>query len=109
MKLKFSRTLIYLFLFMGAALMVLPFYWMISGAFKTSAEITRRYGCLPALIWITLSLPLKQPPLRLILSILSSSLFAAWYAADSQRLWLPLHSQDCSFPAVISYFHFCSH
>lgn len=41
MKFKFNRTVIYLFLFMGAALMVLPFYWMISGAFKTSAEITQ--------------------------------------------------------------------
>ena len=36
---SFSRILIYTFLTLGAIIMVFPFYWMISGAFKTGAEI----------------------------------------------------------------------
>ena len=39
-KLSFSRLLIYTFLIIGAVIMVFPFYWMITGAFKTTAEIT---------------------------------------------------------------------
>ncbi|MGN1343030.1 MAG: carbohydrate ABC transporter permease [Traorella sp.] len=36
----FGKVLIYLFLIFGAIVMVFPFYWMITGAFKTSTEIT---------------------------------------------------------------------
>lgn len=38
-KISFSRILIYLFLTLGAIVMVFPFYWMITGAFKSSPEI----------------------------------------------------------------------
>ena len=34
-----SRVLIYTFLTIGAIIMVFPFYWMITGAFKNTAEI----------------------------------------------------------------------
>lgn len=34
-----GKVLIYIFLTMGAVIMVFPFYWMISGAFKNSIEI----------------------------------------------------------------------
>ena len=34
-----SRVIIYTFLTLGAIVMVFPFYWMITGAFKTGAEI----------------------------------------------------------------------
>ena len=40
-KIKWSRILIYTFLTLGAITMIFPFYWMITGAFKTSAEITQ--------------------------------------------------------------------
>lgn len=38
-KIKLSTILLYVFLILGAATMVFPFYWMISGSFKTSASI----------------------------------------------------------------------
>ena len=38
-KLKLSTVLLYLFLILGAMLMVFPFYWMISGSLKTSKGI----------------------------------------------------------------------
>ena len=38
-KISLSRVLIYLFLTVGAIIMVFPFYWMITGAFKNTAEI----------------------------------------------------------------------
>ena len=38
---KFSRIILYIVLALGAIIMVLPFYWMIIGAFKTSAEINQ--------------------------------------------------------------------
>lgn len=34
----FKKALIYVILAVGAIIMIFPFYWMISGAFKTSAE-----------------------------------------------------------------------
>ena len=37
--LTIGRVLTYIFLMIGALIMVFPFYWMISGAFKTSLEI----------------------------------------------------------------------
>ena len=37
--LTIGRVLTYIFLIIGALIMVFPFYWMISGAFKTSLEI----------------------------------------------------------------------
>jgi multiple sugar transport system permease protein len=41
MKKKFSisKFFIYLFLILGAIIMIFPFYWMITGAFKSSIEI----------------------------------------------------------------------
>ena len=36
-----GRILMYVALFIGAIIMVFPFYWMITGAFKTVAEINR--------------------------------------------------------------------
>ena len=38
-KMSLSRVLIYLFLTIGAVTMIFPFYWMITGAFKTGTEI----------------------------------------------------------------------
>ena len=38
-KISLSRVLIYLFLTAGAITMVFPFYWMITGAFKSGTEI----------------------------------------------------------------------
>ena len=38
-KISLSRVLIYTFLIIGAVIMVFPFYWMITGAFKSQAEI----------------------------------------------------------------------
>lgn len=38
-KISLGKLLIYIFLTFGAVLMVFPFYWMITGAFKTSTEI----------------------------------------------------------------------
>ena len=38
-KMSLSRVLIYLFLTIGAITMIFPFYWMITGAFKTGTEI----------------------------------------------------------------------
>ena len=37
--LTIGRVLTYIFLIIGALIMVFPFYWMITGAFKTSLEI----------------------------------------------------------------------
>ena len=37
--LSFGRVLIYVFLTLGAITMVFPFYWMITGAFKSGTEI----------------------------------------------------------------------
>lgn len=39
MKKVFSTILTYFFLILGAIIMIYPFYWMITGSFKTSAEI----------------------------------------------------------------------
>ncbi len=39
-KIKISSVLTYLFLTIGALIMVFPFFWMITGSFKTSAEVT---------------------------------------------------------------------
>ena len=36
---KLSMVFVYILLILGAAIMVFPFYWMISGAFKTTLEI----------------------------------------------------------------------
>lgn len=38
-KFSLSKFFLYLFLILGAVIMVFPFYWMITGAFKTSIEI----------------------------------------------------------------------
>lgn len=38
-KFSLSEFFLYLFLILGAVIMVFPFYWMITGAFKTSIEI----------------------------------------------------------------------
>lgn len=38
-KIKFSDILLYLFLTLGALIMIFPFFWMITGSFKTSVEI----------------------------------------------------------------------
>lgn len=38
-KMSLSRVLIYLFLTIGAVTMIFPFYWMITGAFKSGTEI----------------------------------------------------------------------
>lgn len=38
-KIKISTIFLYVFLILGAVLMVFPFFWMITGAFKTSSEI----------------------------------------------------------------------
>jgi multiple sugar transport system permease protein len=38
-KIKFSAILTYLFLILGAIIMVFPFFWMITGSFKTSQEV----------------------------------------------------------------------
>ena len=38
-KFSFGKLMVYVLLIFGALLMVFPFYWMISGAFKTSLEI----------------------------------------------------------------------
>ena len=40
-KIKFSTVLLYLVLFFGALIMIFPFYWMITGAFKTGTEIVQ--------------------------------------------------------------------
>ena len=34
-----GKVLVYIFLISGAIIMIFPFYWMISGAFKNSIEI----------------------------------------------------------------------
>ena len=39
-KIKISSILTYLFLVLGAIIMVFPFFWMITGSFKTSAEVS---------------------------------------------------------------------
>ena len=39
-KIKFSSILTYLFLILGAAIMVFPFFWMITGSLKTNAEVS---------------------------------------------------------------------
>ncbi|MGL5977520.1 MAG: carbohydrate ABC transporter permease [Erysipelotrichaceae bacterium] len=39
MKQKISKLLVYMVLGFGAIIMIFPFYWMITGAFKTSTEI----------------------------------------------------------------------
>lgn len=39
--LSISKVLTYLFLILGAIIMIFPFYWMITGAFKTSIEIQK--------------------------------------------------------------------
>ena len=39
-KIKFSAILTYLFLILGAIIMVFPFFWMITGSFKTSQEVS---------------------------------------------------------------------
>ena len=38
-KFSLSKFFLYLFLILGAVIMAFPFYWMITGAFKTSIEI----------------------------------------------------------------------
>ena len=43
----FGKILIYVFLLLGALLMVFPFYWMITGAFKSYVEI----GTYPPIWW----------------------------------------------------------
>ena len=50
-----GQVLIYFFLTFGAIMMVFPFYWMISGAFKTSTEIIQ----FPP-VWIPSSLSLNN-------------------------------------------------
>ena len=40
-KIKISSILTYLFLTLGAIIMVFPFFWMITGSFKTSTEISK--------------------------------------------------------------------
>lgn len=47
--LSFGRVLIYFFLILGAVIMIFPFYWMITGAFKSHVEI----GQYPPLWWPT--------------------------------------------------------
>ena len=47
--LSFGRVLIYFFLILGAVIMIFPFYWMITGAFKSHIEI----GQYPPLWWPT--------------------------------------------------------
>lgn len=39
-KIKFSSILTYFFLVVGAIIMVFPFFWMITGSFKTSQEVS---------------------------------------------------------------------
>ena len=39
-KIKISSILTYLFLVLGAIIMVFPFFWMITGSFKTSQEVS---------------------------------------------------------------------
>ena len=39
-KIKISSILTYLFLVLGAIIMIFPFFWMITGSFKTSAEVS---------------------------------------------------------------------
>lgn len=39
-KIKISTILTYLFLVLGAIIMVFPFFWMITGSFKTSQEVS---------------------------------------------------------------------
>ncbi|MBQ6504853.1 MAG: carbohydrate ABC transporter permease [Flexilinea sp.] len=39
-KIKISSVLTYLFLVLGAIIMVFPFFWMITGSFKTSQEVS---------------------------------------------------------------------
>ncbi len=39
-KIKISSILTYLFLTLGALIMVFPFFWMITGSFKTSTEVS---------------------------------------------------------------------
>ena len=38
---KISRFFVYFFLTVGALIMLLPFFWMFSSAFKTTQEINR--------------------------------------------------------------------
>lgn len=38
---KISRFFVYFFLTLGALIMLLPFFWMFSSAFKTTQEINR--------------------------------------------------------------------
>ncbi len=39
-KIKISSILTYLFLVLGAIIMIFPFFWMITGSFKTSSEVS---------------------------------------------------------------------
>ena len=39
-QMTFGRLIIYVFLTLGAIVMFFPFYWMITGAFKTYFEVT---------------------------------------------------------------------
>ena len=39
-KIKISSILTYFFLAVGAIIMVFPFFWMITGSFKTSQEVS---------------------------------------------------------------------
>ena len=72
---KISRFFVYFFLTVGALVMLLPFFWMFSSAFKTTQEINRfPPQWLPShLSWITSNAPLKWRPSGVTLSTPSSS------------------------------------
>ena len=56
---KISRFFVYFFLTVGALIMLLPFFWMFSSAFKTTQEINR----FPPQ-WLPSHLSLENAPLK---------------------------------------------
>ena len=65
---KISRFFVYFFLTVGALIMLLPFFWMFSSAFKTTQEINR----FPPQ-WLPSHLSLEWRPSGVTLSTPSSS------------------------------------